>query len=194
MQSITVFCGSNFGFSEEYRKLTVELAQEIVRRNLRLVYGGANRGLMGVLADAVISAGGQVKGIMSRGLFEKGHLHPQVHDFEVVDTLRQRKSLLTEYADMFLALPGGLGTFDELFEVLSLIQLGEQSKACGILNVRGFFDPLLGLLANTVKEGFMKQEHMSMLVVESTPAAALNALHLWKAPVVYKWFDDKHPS
>jgi uncharacterized protein (TIGR00730 family) len=187
LRSIAVFCGSNFGISPEYAQAAQALGSEIARRGLRLVYGGTHKGLMGLLADAALAEGGTVVGVINRRLHERGHLHPGLSQHEVVDHMRIRKARMAELADAFIALPGGLGTLEELFEASTLTQLGEQAKACGALNVRGFFDPMRAMLERCVEEGFLKPQHRDMLVIAPQPPALLDALEAWLPPTVTKW-------
>ncbi|WP_207264664.1 TIGR00730 family Rossman fold protein [Pseudomonas sp. GW101-3H06] len=187
LRSIAVFCGSNDGFNPDYVEGARALGREIARRNLRLVYGGTRKGLMGVIADSVLAEGGQVVGIITRLLFELGHVHEGLARFEVTRDMRNRKARMSECADAFIVLPGGLGTFEELFEAATLTQLGEHRKAVACLNIGGFFDPLRSLLDHAVKEGFMKAEHSEMLMFNTDPLALIDALERWRAPTVTKW-------
>ncbi|WP_095193533.1 TIGR00730 family Rossman fold protein [Pseudomonas sp. Irchel 3A7] len=187
LRSIAVFCGSNDGFNPDYVEGARALGREIARRNLRLVYGGTRKGLMGVIADSVLAEGGQVIGIITRLLFELGHVHEGLARFEVTQDMRSRKARMSECADAFIALPGGLGTFEELFEAATLTQLGEHRKAVACLNIGGFFNPVRSLLDHAVKEGFMKAEHSEMLMFDTDPSALIDALERWQAPTVTKW-------
>ena len=187
MHSVAIFCGSNFGGSPDYRAAATALGRELAARGLTLVYGGTHMGLMGVLADAALAAGGTVVGIINRRLHERGHLHPGLTRHEIAASMRERKARMAELADAFIALPGGLGTLEELFEAATLTQLGEQVKACGALNVRGFYDPMRAMLDRAVEEGFMKTEHRDMVLLDADPAALLDALAGWQAPTVNKW-------
>lgn len=187
LRSIAVFCGSNFGNSPDYADSARALGEEIARRGLRLVYGGTNKGLMGVVAEAALAAGAEVHGVITQRLFERGHLADGLSGHEIVDGMRARKARMAELADAFVALPGGLGTLEELFEVATLTQLGDHSKACGVLNVRGFYEPMRAMLALATAEGFMKPEHRDMVVAADTPSALLDALAAWQAPNVTKW-------
>lgn len=189
LKSIAVFSGSNFGFSPAYAQGAQALGREIARRGLRLVYGGTDKGLMGVMADTVLAEGGEVVGIITERLFALGHLHSQLTRHEVTPDMRSRKARMSDCADAFIALPGGLGTFEELFEVATLTQLGEHSKALGCLNINEFFTPVRTLLAHSVSEGFMKVEHSEMLIFAAEPGALLDALEQWQAPTVNKWID-----
>jgi len=186
LRSLAVFCGTNFGFKPEYTEGAQALGRELARRGIRLVYGGTNKGLMGVIADSVLAEGGEVMGVITRLLQERGHLHPGLPHCEVTPDMRSRKTRMSEYADGFIALPGGLGTLEELFEVATLTQVGEHQKAVACLNTAQFFNPLRHLLEHAVQEGFMKVEHSQMLIVEENPGALLDALELWQAPVVSK--------
>jgi len=187
LQSIAVFCGSNFGTSPDYADAARSLGRAMAARGIRLVYGGTNKGLMGVLADAVLETGGEAVGIINRRLHERGHLHPALTRHEVVDHMRVRKARMAELADAFIALPGGLGTLEELFEAATLTQLGEHSKACGALNVRGFYDPMRAMLDRAAHEGFLKAEHRDMVVIQGDSVQLLDALQTWQAPTVTKW-------
>lgn len=187
LRSIAVFSGSNFGFSPDYVEGAKALGREIARRSLRLVYGGTDKGLMGVMADTVLAEGGDVTGIITHRLFDLGHLHQGLSRHEVTHDMRSRKSRMSECADAFIALPGGLGTFEELFEVATLTQLGEHRKGVACLNIGGFFEPVRSLLNHAVTEGFMKIEHSEMLIFDADPAALIDALERWQAPTVTKW-------
>jgi uncharacterized protein (TIGR00730 family) len=187
LRSIAVFCGSNYGFNPDYIEGARALGREIARRGLRLVYGGTDKGLMGVMADTVLAEGGEVVGIITRLLFDLGHLHQGLTRHEVTQDMRSRKTRMSECADAFIALPGGLGTFEELFEVATLTQLGEHHKGVACLNIGGFFEPVRGLLRHAVDEGFMKTEHSEMLLLDTDPGALIDALEQWQAPTVAKW-------
>jgi uncharacterized protein (TIGR00730 family) len=187
LRSIAVFSGSNQGFNPDYVKGARALGREIARRGLRLVYGGTNKGLMGVMADSVLAEGGEVVGIITRLLSDLGHLHDGLTRHEVTPDMRSRKTRMSECADAFIALPGGLGTFEELFEVATLTQLGEHHKGVACLNIGGFFEPVRSLLDHAVQEGFMRTEHSEMLLFDTDPAALIDALEQWRAPTVTKW-------
>ncbi|MGF6209227.1 TIGR00730 family Rossman fold protein [Pseudomonas frederiksbergensis] len=187
LQSIAVFSGSNHGFNPAYAEGAQALGREIARRGLRLVYGGTDKGLMGVVADAVLAEGGEVVGIITRYLHDLGHLHGGLTRHEVTPDMRSRKTRMSEWADAFIALPGGLGTFEELFEVATLTQLGEHQKGVACLNIGDFFNPVRSLLEHAVKEGFMKTEHSEMLILDTDPTALIDALEQWQPPSVNKW-------
>lgn len=187
LRSIAVFCGSNHGLNPCYVESARALGREMARRGVRLVYGGTDKGLMGVMADTVLAEGGEAVGVITQLLFELGHLHQGLTRHEVTQDMRSRKMRMSECADAFIALPGGLGTFEELFEAATLTQLGEHHKGVACLNIGGFFEPVRSLLEHAVKEGFMKTEHRDMLIFDTDPAALIDALERWQAPTVTKW-------
>ncbi len=174
MNKICVFTGSSPGRSEEYREKAILLAKELTRRKIDLVYGGANVGLMGVIADKVLEEGGQVVGVMPESLVVKEMVHQGLSHLHVVSSMHERKTLMAELSDGFIAMPGGFGTLDETFEVITWAQLGFHKKPCGLLNVCGFFDDLHTFLKTAAKERFIKEEHLSMLLIESSPGVLLD--------------------
>jgi uncharacterized protein (TIGR00730 family) len=187
LRSIALFSGSNFGFNPDYVAGAQALGREIAKRGIQLVYGGTDKGLMGVMADTVLAEGGEVVGIITRLLFDLGHLHRGLTRHEVTPDMRSRKARMSESADAFIALPGGLGTFEELFEAATLTQLGEHHKGVACLNIGDFFNPVRSLFDHAVKEGFMKAEHSEMLILDNDPVALIDALEQWQAPTVTKW-------
>ncbi|MEX3772844.1 TIGR00730 family Rossman fold protein [Pseudomonas sp. MYb118] len=189
IRSIAVFSGSNFGFNADYVAGAQALAREIARRGIRLIYGGTDKGLMGVMADTVLAEGGEVVGIITRLLFDLGHLHQGLTAHEVTADMRSRKTRMSESADAFIALPGGLGTFEELFEAATLTQLGEHHKGVACLDISDFFKPVRSLLDHAVQEGFMKAEHSRMLLIDKDPAALIDALEQWQPPSTTKWIE-----
>ncbi|MDP1718073.1 MAG: TIGR00730 family Rossman fold protein [Burkholderiales bacterium] len=189
MHSICVFCGSNTGRSEVYADAARALARAIAGRGLKLVYGGGNIGLMGVLAEAALAAGGQVIGVTPRRLLEKEVVHRGLTELRVVESMHERKALMAELSDAFIAMPGGLGTFEETFEVLTWTQLGFHRKPCGLLNVAGFYDKLASFLDHAVTERFLKAEHRAMVLTGSDPAALIAQLDSYRLPEVSKWID-----
>lgn len=191
MQRICVFCGSSDGSRKAFADAARALGAELVRRKLSLVYGGGRVGLMGVLADAVLAAGGAVTGVIPRPLATKELAHDSLTELRVVSTMHERKALMTELADAFVALPGGLGTFEELLEILTWAQLGIHQKPCGILNVEGYYDPLLGLLDHAVTERFVRPEHRSIVLSRDEPALLLDALRLHRPAVQRRWLADE---
>lgn len=187
IRSVAVFSGSNFGSLPEYSEQARLLGREIARRGLRMIYGGTSKGLMGMVADAALAEGAEVVGIINQGLLDRGHLRAGLSHHEVYPDLRARKARMSELADAFIALPGGLGTLEELFEVATLTQLGDHSKAFGCLNTSGFYEPLRNWLQHIQAEGFIKAEHREMFIIETHPADLLDALGSWQAPTVTKW-------
>lgn len=187
LRSVAVFCGSNFGSSPEHAAAAAHLGGLIARRGMTLVYGGTHKGLMGVVADAALAVGGTVVGVINQRLYDRGHLHNGLTRHEIAPDMRARKARMSELADAFIALPGGLGTLEELLEAATLTQLGDHHKPCAALDVRGFYRPLRALLETATDEGFLKPEHRDMLVIEADPARLLDALVGWTPPIVSKW-------
>ncbi len=184
---ICVFCGSKTGEAPVYRTATVALATEIVRRGSGVVYGGGSVGLMGVLADRVLELGGEVIGVIPEALATKELLHTGVRDMRCVADMHERKALMAELAGAFIALPGGFGTFEELFEIVTWAQLGFHRKNIGLLNVDGYFDPLVALIDHAIREGFITAAHRELVVVESEPARLLDHLATHEMPLVRRW-------
>ncbi len=189
MRRICVFCGSSPGGHPDYAAATVELADALAAAGLGVVYGGASVGLMGVLADAALAAGAEVAGVIPQSLVDREIAHPGLTELHVVGSMHERKALMAELSDGFIALPGGTGTLDELFEVYTWTQLGLQSKPLGLLDVRGYFAQLAAFLDHAVGERFVTPEHRGMLVVEQRPEAMLDAFRRWRGPARGKWID-----
>lgn len=187
MTAICVYCGSAAGRHPAYSAAAVELAQELARRGLNLVYGGGRVGLMGVVADAALAAGIQVIGVIPEHLLTRELAHPGLTAMHVVSSMHERKALMADLADGFLALPGGFGTLDELCEILTWLQLGIHRKPCGLLNTRGYFDGLLQQFEHSVAEGFLRPEHHSMLLHDSEPGRLLERLLTSQPPQLPKW-------
>jgi len=182
MKRLCVFCGSSPGQSPAYSQAARSLAKEMARRKIGLVFGGGRVGLMGVLADAALAEGNDVIGVIPRNLFQKEVGHAGIRDLRVVDSMHQRKQLMAELADGFLALPGGLGTLEELFEMLTWTQLDLQRKPCGLFNVNGYFDHLLKFLDQALAQGFIHEPHRRLLLVGSEAAALLDTMLSWQPP------------
>jgi uncharacterized protein (TIGR00730 family) len=192
MRSVCVFCGSSGGGREVYAREARRFGQALAGRGLSLVYGGGHIGLMGVLADAVLEAGGRAVGVIPEALLAKELAHRRLTELHVVATMHQRKALMADRADAFAALPGGFGTGDELFEVLTWAQLGLHTKPIGLLNVAGFFDPLLAWIDHCMGEGFIRPEHRELLTVSTTPEELLETLFRYKAAApTPKWIGRK---
>ena len=185
-----MFCGASPGARPAYRAATAELARLLVADEIRVVYGGGGVGLMGALADAVLAEGGEVTGIIPRALVDREIAHRDVADMRVVGSMHERKALMAELADAFIALPGGLGTLEELFEVYTWAQLGLHRKPCAMLNVDGYYDGIAGFLTHAVEERFVREEHREMLIVESEPEALIERLHRFEPDAALpKWID-----
>jgi uncharacterized protein (TIGR00730 family) len=188
MRHVCVFCGSSGGGREVYAEGARRFGAALAGRGLGLVYGGGHVGLMGALADAVLGAGGTVVGVIPQALVDKELAHPLLTELHVVGTMHQRKALMADRADAFAALPGGFGTADELFEVLTWAQLGLHAKPIGLLNVAGFFDALLAWVGEAAREGFLPREHQRLLRVAGDAEALLDLLSQEQpAPVAEKW-------
>jgi uncharacterized protein (TIGR00730 family) len=189
MKRICVFAGSSAGSQAEYGAAARELGQTLVRRGLGLVYGGARVGLMGVLADTVLTGGGEAIGVIPEALVAREVAHQGLSDLRVVPSMHVRKAMMAELSIGFVALPGGLGTLEELFEVLTWAQLGLHRKPCGLLNVHGFYDGLLAFIDHSVDEGFVRRENRSMILVAGAPGALLDRFDEYVPPIVDKWID-----
>ena len=187
MRSCCVYCGSSKGGHPGYAQAAEDLGRELARRSVRLVYGGARAGLMGILADACLSAGGEVVGVIPRFLFEKEIAHRGLTDLRVVSSMHERKALMADLSDAFLALPGGLGTFEELFEALTWTQIGLHVKPCGLLSVRGYYDPLLEMVNRAVQEGFMRASNRDLILAASEIPEILEKLENARVQPEPKW-------
>lgn len=176
MKSVCVFCGSQHGNRSEYVTAARELAEELVRRDLRLVYGGGNVGLMGVLADQVLAGGGEVIGVIPRALVDRELAHREITQLHVVETMHERKAMMAVLSDAFLTIPGGFGTLEEMFEVITWKQLRFHAKPCGLLNIDGYFDPLLAFLDRSVTDGFVRPQHRQDLLVSGASGDLLQQL------------------
>ncbi len=189
MKRICVFCGSSPGFDPCYMAMARRLGKTLVDQNLELVYGGADVGLMGELADTVLEAGGVVTGVIPESFADKVS-HRGLADLRVVDSMHERKNMMFELSDAFIAPPGGFGTLEEISELLTWAQLGLSKKPCGLINVGGYFDPLLLFLDGAVSNGFMNLEHREMLLVSDDPEDLLERMESYRVPKVEKWVSD----
>jgi len=190
-KKICVFCGSSAGKRKEYTQAAENLGTEIARRNLGLVFGGGNVGLMDVLANAALKAGGEVIGVIPKDLVQLEVAHSGLSDLKVTSSMHDRKALMAELSSGFIALPGGIGTLEELFEILTWSQLGFHKKPCAILNVFGYFDPLIRFLDLAAEQGFLEPEYASMLIIDNSPVTILDRFAAYKAPNVQKWYERK---
>ncbi|MBI5030370.1 MAG: TIGR00730 family Rossman fold protein [Chloroflexi bacterium] len=186
MKRICVFCGSSPGTGVEYLKAAQHLGYTLARKNIGLVYGGAKVGMMGKIAEAVLEKGGQVVGVIPKGLVEKEVAFTQLTDLRVVDSMHERKALMADLSDGFIALPGGLGTIEEFFEVATWAQLGIHPKPCGLLNVKNYYDRLIDFLDHTVTEQFVESEHRSMIMVDDNPERLLSKFETYQPPKLDK--------
>jgi uncharacterized protein (TIGR00730 family) len=187
MRRVCVYCGSSSGVLPEYSAAARELADVLVRHELELVYGGADKGIMGVLADAMLEHGGKVHGVIPKMLTDKEIAHQGLTELHVVASMHQRKTMMAALSDGFIALPGGYGTLEEIIEIITWGQLRFHDKPCGLLNVKGYFDHLLAYLDHASKEGFLRREHRNMLLVDSDPAGIVQQFERYTAPHVEKW-------
>jgi uncharacterized protein (TIGR00730 family) len=189
MKRVCVFCGSSTGIRTVYREAARALGIALAQRGEELVFGGGRVGLMGVLADAVLAAGGRAIGVIPEALVAKELAHRGLTELRVVDSMHQRKALMADLSDAFLALPGGFGTLEEYCEVLTWAQLGLHAKPCGLLNVAGFYDGLLELFDHAVSEQFVSGPHRLLVLVEQDPQRLLDLLAGYRAAQVEKWID-----
>jgi uncharacterized protein (TIGR00730 family) len=189
MRRTCVFCGSSSGSRPEYRAATEELGTELARLNIGLVYGGTSVGLMGVLADAVLKAGGEAVGVIPKHLMAREVGHNGLTKLHVVRSMHERKALMADLSDAFVALPGGFGTLEEFCEVVTWAQLGLHAKPCGILNVLGYYSPLLAMFDHAVQERFLKPENRALVLARDSVPELLQALEEWRPTHVEKWLD-----
>lgn len=176
MKRVTVFCGSHHGIRPEHTLAARHLAQVLAQQGIGLVYGGSSVGIMGELARAAVEAGGEVTGVIPRLLVEREVAFVELRDLRVVESMQERKALMAQLADAFIALPGGIGTLDEFFEMVSWTQLGLQQKSCGLLNVLGYYNRLIAFLDDAAKEGFIRPEFRPIIQVDDTAEGLLNRL------------------
>ncbi|MDF1760134.1 MAG: TIGR00730 family Rossman fold protein [Coxiellaceae bacterium] len=187
IQSIGVFCGSSLGYAPIYEEMAKKLGEFLALQNISLIYGGAKVGLMGAIADSVLAGGGRVVGVMPELLMEKEIAHNGLSQLHVVKSMHERKALIHDLSDAFIMMPGGVGSLDEFFEMITWAQLGYHHKACSIYNVNHYFDKLLAFLDHVESEGFIKSIHRRMPVVESDPKKLLDSIEQYSAPKVNKW-------
>lgn len=184
---VCVFCGSSDGFRPEYRATAIAFGRALAERGDELVYGGSKVGLMGAVADAALGAGGKAIGIIPTALRDKEIAHDGLTELHVVGSMHERKAMMADRSDGFVALPGGVGTLEELFEIWTWAQLGYHRKPVGLLNVAGYYDKLLAFLDGTVAEGFVREAHRGMAIVESEPSRLLDRFAAYEPPSVVKW-------
>ena len=187
MKRICVFCGSNAGARECYSQAATELGCTLARRSIELVFGGGHIGLMGAIADAVLNSRGKVIGVIPESLVARELAHRGVQDLRVVASMHERKALMAELSDGFIALPGGFGTFEEFCEILTWPQLGLHQKPCGLLNVDGYYNPLLELFDHAVREQFLTPQHRNWVLLDTNGERLLDRMHQFIPPRVEKW-------
>lgn len=189
LRAVAVFCGSREGADPAFRAAAAALGRGIALGGMRLVYGGGGIGLMRVLADAALAAGGAVTGVMPAFLRRLEVAHPAVTDLITTDSMHQRKRIMADLADAFVMLPGGFGTWEELFEAVTWTQLGIHAKPCGILDVAGYFGPLVGMLDAAAAQRFVRPEHREILLLDDDAASLLDRLAAWHPSAIEKWLD-----
>ena len=187
MKMLCVYCGSNPGRLPEYREAARSLGYEMAARGLGLVYGGASVGVMGAVADAMLERAGQVIGVIPVSLATREVSHKGLDELIVVDSMHERKAKMAELSDGFIALPGGWGTIEEIFEMLTWAQLGFHEKPCGLLNVAAYYDHLFAFLDYAIDQRFVKEEYRPMIMMDRAPAALLDRFSQYRAPKVRKW-------
>ena len=187
IKRVCVFCGSSVGRQSLYQDAATAMGSLLASRGIGLVYGGGNVGLLGVIADAVLAGGGEVIGVIPRSLADREVAHTGVTDLRVVDSMHTRKAMMADLSDAFIAMPGGVGTFEEFFEAVTWTQLGVHRKPCGLLNTAGFYTPLAAFIDQAVTEGFIKPVHRASIVVDDHPERLLDSLAQVELPDVPKW-------
>lgn len=187
INSLCIYCGSSHGRLDAYALAAFSLAESLVSRNIRLVYGGASIGIMGRVADHVLKLGGEAVGVIPKALAHKEVAHQHLTELHVTQSMHERKMLMAELSDGFIALPGGIGTLEELFEIWTWAQLGFHHKPCGLLNVEGYYDALIKFLDHVRAEQFVKHHHHAMLMVETNPDALLERYVKYRPPAVKHW-------
>jgi uncharacterized protein (TIGR00730 family) len=192
MKKITVFCGSSMGDQANFETMATGLGTLLAKHHMGLVYGGAKVGLMGAVANGCLAAGGQVVGVLPRFLGSKEIAHDGLTELIWVDSMHERKTRMFELCDGFIALPGGFGTLEELFEILTWAQLGLHQKPIGLLNIDGYYDHLIAMIANMVHQGFLKQINQDMLLVGNTAQDLLLQMEHYTAPLVGKWINEEN--
>ena len=189
MKRICVFCGSNKGAKPAYIEAAKSLGKVLVKKNIGLIYGGGKVGLMGVIADEVLASGGEVIGVIPQSLVNREVAHQNVTQMHIVNSMHERKALMADLSDGFMALPGGMGTLDEFCEILTWAQLGIHQKPCGILNVENYFTPLLAMFDHAMREGFLRDTHRALVIEATEPETLLDLLAKHQPQHVEKWLD-----
>jgi uncharacterized protein (TIGR00730 family) len=187
LRRVCVFCGSSTGHNPAYRRLADQLGRTLAKRGLGLVFGGGRVGLMGAVADGALAGGGEVIGVMPQALIDREIGHRGLTELRIVGSMHERKALMAELSDGFIALPGGIGTLEELFEIWTWAQLGLHAKPCGLLDTEGFFAPLVGFIDQLVAIGFVQPQYRSILHTADSPDDLLAAFDAYQAPLVARW-------
>jgi uncharacterized protein (TIGR00730 family) len=187
LRRICVFCGSNSGARQSYQHAAQAVGRLLCRSGIELVYGGGNVGLMGALANACLNEGGRVIGVIPQALADRELAHVGLTELRIVSSMHERKSLMADLSDAFISLPGGFGTWEEFFEVLTWSQLGILTKACALLNIDGYYDPLLAMADKALSEGFIRPAHRESLLSDTDPERLLDRLSTYAVPAVDKW-------
>src|SRR3989339_780939 len=189
MKAVCVYCGSSPGRLDVYAEAACALGQALVARDLGLVYGGASIGLMGLVADTVLQLGGRAVGVIPQALARKEVVHRHLTELHVTQSMHERKTMMAELSDGFIAMPGGIGTLEEIFEIWTWAQLGIHAKPCGLLNVAGYFDALTRFLDHATAGAFLKPPHRALLIVEQQPQALLDRFASYQPPSIRKWLE-----
>ena len=189
MQSVCVFCGSSPGLDPAYTEAARSLGRTLAKANIRLVFGGGHVGLMGVVSNAAIEAGGEAIGVIPKFLVERELAHSGLTDLRIVGSMHERKAMMSDLSEGFITLPGGTGTLEEFFEILTWAQLGEHEKPCGLLNVAGYYDPLLTVFDQMVNRGFLSGPNRDLVLVESEHERLVQRLESYQPPKTAKWID-----
>ncbi|HZP88017.1 MAG TPA: TIGR00730 family Rossman fold protein [Burkholderiales bacterium] len=184
---ICVFCGSQPGYDAGYRDVARELGRLLVERNIALVFGGGHVGMMGAIAEAVLTAGGHAIGVIPEGLMRRELAYEDLSELIVTRTMHERKQIMADLSDGFIALPGGFGTFEEFCEIVTWAQLGLHEKPCGLLNVRGYYDAMLRMFDHALQQGFLRPEHYALVLTDFDPAGLLAKMQDWQPPPLKKW-------
>ncbi|RXJ02005.1 TIGR00730 family Rossman fold protein [Anaerobacillus alkaliphilus] len=187
MKSIAVFCGSSDGNDPSYLDAARELGKKLAEEGIQLVYGGAQVGCMGAVADSVIEHGGRAIGVIPKKLMRVEIAHGNLTELHIVETMHERKAMMAELADGFITLPGGSGTLEEFFEVLTWAQIGYHQKPCSLLNVSNYYTPLLSLFDHMIEQGFVKEEYRKLIIMEEDPSVLIGKLKSYKPAYIHKW-------
>jgi len=189
MKRICVFCGSNSGIDPVYSETAEKVGKFLAEQNIELVYGGGRVGLMGKIADTVMANGGKVIGIIPKGLSDREVAHQGLTELHIVDSMHTRKALMAELSDGFIALPGGVGTFEEFCEIVTWGQLGIHTKPCALMNVGGFYDSFIAMFDHSMNQGFIRPQHRSLVLVESEIEKLYQLMKEYRPPIIEKWLD-----